>query len=171
MEPPSRPSPGGAGPGRDEAATSVAGISAAEILVVDARWRRLVPQLTRLVGRAAAAGGGAGTVVLDRDLRVRQLNARHRGRNRSTNVLTFENRHGPLGAAPGGDIVLALETVRREARAAGRPAAHHLAHLVVHGALHLRGADHGAAGDARRMELLEARILHRLRVPNPWRRS
>ena len=140
-----------------------------EILVIDPRWRRLVPGLLRLVRRAAAAGGGAGTVVLDRDLRVRRLNARHRGRNSATNVLTFENRPTLPEADAGGDIVLALETVRREARAAGRRPAHHLAHLVVHGALHLRGHDHHAAGDARRMEMREARILHALGVPNPWK--
>jgi probable rRNA maturation factor len=137
----------------------------AEILIVDPRWRRLVPQVARLARRAAAAAGGAGVVMLDRDLRVRRLNARHRGRNKPTNVLTFENPPG----IPGGDIVLALETVRREARAAGRRPAHHLAHLVVHGALHLRGHDHHGAGEARRMEMEEARILHALGVPNPWK--
>jgi probable rRNA maturation factor len=61
--------------------------------------------------------------------------------------------------------------VGREAVAAGRRTAHHLAHLVVHGALHLRGHDHHGAGEARRMEMAEARILHRLRVPNPWKRA
>ncbi len=135
------------------------------VLVVDARWRRLVPQVERLVRRAAIAAGGAGAVVLDRDLAVRRLNARHRRRNKPTNVLTFET---PAGI-PGGDIVLALETVRREALAAGRRPRHHLAHLVVHGALHLRGHDHDGVGGARRMEMQEARILHRLRVPNPWK--
>jgi probable rRNA maturation factor len=45
-----------------------------------------------------------------------------------------------------------------------------MAHLVVHGALHLRGYDHHEAGDARRMEMAEARILHLLGVPNPWKR-
>ncbi len=135
------------------------------VLVVDSRWRRLVPQVERLVRRAAIAAGGAGAVVLDRDLAVRRLNARHRRRNKPTNVLTFES---PAGI-PGGDIVLALETVRREALAAGRRPHHHLAHLVVHGALHLRGHDHDGAGGARRMEMQEARILHRLRVPNPWK--
>ncbi len=191
MEPPSRSSPGGASPGRGGNAASpkilvsgilvpeilVPEILVPEILVVDARWRRLVPRLARLVRRAAAAGGGAGTVVLDRDLRVRRLNARHRGRNCSTNVLTFENPGGAPGAGPGagpvaglgGDIVLALETVRREAQAAGRLPAHHLAHLVLHGALHLRGHDHHGAGEARRMELREARLLRRLGVPNPWK--
>ena len=133
--------------------------------MVDRRWRRMVPGAAALVLRAAAAGGGADTVVLGRDRQVRRLNSRHRGRNKTTNVLTFDNPSG-IG---GGEIILALETVCREAVAAGRPPAHHLAHLVVHGALHLRGHDHHRAGEARRMEMREARILHRLRVPNPWK--
>jgi probable rRNA maturation factor len=108
-------------------------------------------------------------VVLSSDLAVRRLNWSHRRRNKPTNVLTFEAMGGPAGYL-GGDIVLALETVRREAAAAGRHPAHHMAHLVVHGALHLRGYDHHEAGDARRMEMAEARILHLLGVPNPWKR-
>jgi probable rRNA maturation factor len=68
-------------------------------------------------------------------------------------------------------MILALGVVRREAAAESRRPAHHLAHLVVHGALHLAGYDHLAAGEARRMEQAEARILHRLRVPNPWKRA
>ncbi|WP_419731158.1 rRNA maturation RNase YbeY [Lichenicola sp.] len=136
-----------------------------EVLIVDRRWRRLVPDVARLARLAAIAGGGAGSVVLDNDLAIRRLNARHRGRNKPTNVLTFETPRG----VPGGDIILALETVRREAIAAGRQPRHHLAHLVVHGALHLRGHDHHGVGEARRMEMQEARILHRLGVPNPWK--
>ncbi len=131
------------------------------VLVADPAWRRMVPQVERLAARAAMAAGGVGTVVLASDGAVKRLNARHRGRNKPTNVLTFE----------GGDVVLAAGVVRREAAAAGRRTAHVLAHLVVHGALHLRGHDHGGAGEARRMELREARILHGLRVPNPWRRA
>ena len=121
----------------------------------------MVPQVERLAARAAAAAGGIGTVVLSSDIEVKRLNARHRGRNKPTNVLTFDS----------GDVILAAGVVRREAQAAGRRAGHVLAHLVVHGALHLRGHDHGGAGEARRMELQEARILHGLRVPNPWRRA
>jgi probable rRNA maturation factor len=125
-------------------------------------------------GTQTGAPGGAlretvtGTiVVLTTDRAVRRLNARDRGRDRPTNVLTYPP------AAPGlpGEIVLALGQVRREAAAAARSPAHHLAHLVVHGALHLAGHDHHHAGEARRMELAEARILHRLRVPNPWKRT
>jgi probable rRNA maturation factor len=135
--------------------------------MIEARgWNKLVPSASRLASRAAHAAGGAGTVVLSSDRAVKRLNMRHRRRNKPTNVLTFE----PLRGFVGGDIVVALETVRREAAAAGRSPAHHLAHLVVHGALHLQGHDHHAAGEARRMEMAEARILHRLGIPNPWKR-
>jgi probable rRNA maturation factor len=91
-------------------------------------------------------------VVLASDAAVKRLNARHRGRNKPTNVLTFESG-----------------VVEREARAAARRPSHHLAHLVVHGALHLRGHDHDVPGAARRMEMEETRLLHRLGVPDPWR--
>lgn len=135
------------------------------IVVADRRWHRLVPGAGRLAARAAAAAGGAGAVVLTSDAVVRRLNARHRGRDQPTNVLSFE----PPAGLCGGDVLLAEGVVRREAARAGRPPAHHMAHLVVHGCLHLRGLGHDAAGDARRMERAEARILHRLRVPNPWK--
>jgi probable rRNA maturation factor len=139
--------------------------SAAEIIVEDAAWRRLIRDPAAVAARAAAAAGTSATVVLASDARVKQLNALHRGRNKPTNVLTFE----PAGPGIAGDIILALGTVRREAAAAGRRPAHHLAHLVVHGALHLDGHDHHGAGEARRMEMAETRILRRLGLPNPWR--
>jgi probable rRNA maturation factor len=135
------------------------------IQIAEPRWRRLVPRADVLVRRAARAAGGAETIVLASDTAVKRLNARHRRRNKPTNVLTFE----PASGMAGGDIVLALGVVEREARAAHRPPGHHLAHLVVHGCLHLAGHDHGEAGAARRMEMQEARILHRLGVPNPWK--
>ena len=141
-------------------------MTGASILVEAPGWRRLIRAAERIAARAAEAAGGAGTVVLSSDRAVKRLNARHRRRNKPTNVLTFE----PMRGFAGGDIVLALETVRREAAAAGRRPAHHLAHLVVHGALHLRGHDHHQAGEARRMEMAEARILQRIGVPNPWKR-
>jgi len=129
--------------------------------VDDPAWRGALRGAEAIAIRAAAAAGG-GAVVLASDAVVKGLNHRHRGRNKPTNVLTFDESR---------EIILALGTVRREARAAGRRAGHHLAHLVVHGALHLRGHDHHHPGDARRMEMAEARILRRLRVPNPWRNA
>jgi probable rRNA maturation factor len=140
----------------------------AEIILEDPSWRRALPSVARLVSRAVAAGGGAGSVLLSSDRRVRALNRLHRGIDKPTNVLTFEPAGGP-GEASGGDIVLAFGVVRREAATGGKNLARHLAHLVVHGALHLRGEDHLQAGEARRMEMAEARILRRLGVPNPWK--
>jgi len=111
--------------------------------------------------------GAQANIVLSSDRVVRRLNARDRGQNKPTNVLTYA---APASGMPG-EIVLALGTVLREAAAAGRRPGHHLAHLVVHGALHLSGHDHHHPGDARRMEQAEARLLHRLRVPNPWKHT
>ncbi len=137
-----------------------------EVIVAEPRWRRVVPDASRIAARAARAGARAGlTIVLADDRTVRRLNARDRGRNRPTNVLTYDP---PAPGLPG-QIVLALGAVRREAAEAGRRPSHHLAHLVLHGALHLAGHDHHHPGDARRMEMAEARLLRRIGVPNPWR--
>jgi probable rRNA maturation factor len=130
---------------------------------MDPAWRRVVPRVHALVFRAARVAGIAASIVLADDRLVRDLNARHRGRNKPTNVLTYE--------LPEPTLVLALGVIRREAAAAGRRVAHHLAHLIVHGALHLRNHDHHHPGDARRMEMAESRLLHRLGVPNPWKRA
>jgi probable rRNA maturation factor len=142
------------------------------VIVEDTGWHRLVHNAQAVAARAAAAARTGATVVLASDAHVKRLNARHRGRNAPTNVLTFEpSGPAPGAAGQGGDIILALGTVRREAAAEGRRASHHLAHLVVHGALHLRGHDHHGAGEARRMEMEETRILRRLGLPNPWRHA
>ena len=150
MEPPSSQPPEPDGP-------------AIAVIVADPAWHRLVPRAGALVKRAARAAGMHGTIVLGSDLMVRVLNARHRGRNKPTHGLTYEE--------PASEIILAYGVVRAEAAAQNRRPAHHLAHLVVHGALHLAGKDHHHPGDARRMEMAESRILSRIGVPNPWKRA
>ncbi len=153
------------GEGGSPGPAAAAGVT---ILVLDPRWRRLVAAPERLVRRAAATlprGEDGVTIVLASDRMVRRLNARHRGRDKPTNVLTFP----PAGAGLPGEIVLARGMVEREARAAGRPASCHLAHLAIHGLLHLAGHDHHQPGEARRMEMAEARALARLGIANPWR--
>ncbi len=164
MDPSSRPIPAKAGLHEPPDVT---------VIVADPAWRSWLRNPESVAhraalaagGRATIAGHGAVTIVLDSDTTVKRLNATHRDRNKPTNVLTFDP------AAPGmpGEIILALGTIRREANAAGRRLADHLAHLVIHGMLHLRGHDHALAGPARRMEQAEARLLHRLRRPNPWK--
>jgi probable rRNA maturation factor len=156
MDPSPRPNP---------AAVPLAGAAGIQITVDDPAWRRSIPRAEAIARRAARLLIGSVSVVLTSNRAVRRLNAAHRGRNAPTNVLTYEP------ALPGlpGEIFLARETVLREARAAGKRPADHLAHLVVQGIFHLAGHDHDHAGDARRMERAETRVLHRLRRPDPWR--
>jgi probable rRNA maturation factor len=136
-----------------------------QVTVAAPGWRRAVKNPEQVAVRVLRSLGSAAEVVLADDRAVRRLNARYCGRDKPTNVLTFSP------AAPGlpGSIVVALGTVRREAVAAGKRPAQHLAHLVAHGCLHLAGCDHQAAGAARAMEMAETRALARLGVPNPWR--
>ncbi len=133
------------------------------VIVIDPDWHRFVPRVTMIALRAVAIAGVQARIILASDRLTRDLNARHRGKNKPTNVLTYES--------PAQEIILSLGVIRREAAAAGKSVAHHLAHLIVHGALHLLGFDHDHPGDARRMEMEESRLLHRIGVPNPWRRA
>lgn len=94
----------------------------------------------------------------------RRLNRTYRGKDSPTNVLSFPYQRRPLQ----GDIVLCAPVVRREAREQGKPLPAHWAHLIVHGALHLRGYDHIKIPDARRMEARERAILARFRIADPY---
>ena len=91
----------------------------------------------------------------------RALNRRFRRRDYATNVLSF-----PYGHA--GDIVLCHPVIAREARAQGKSVRAHYAHLVVHGALHLRGHEHNDKTSAKRMEAAEVRLLARLGFGDPY---
>jgi len=101
-----------------------------------------------------------------------RLNARFRGRDHATNVLSFPATPLPPPAgrrAPLGELVICPRVLRQEARAQARSLRAHWAHLVVHGALHLVGYDHEQAADARRMERREITVLQRLGFANPYR--
>lgn len=109
-------------------------------------------------------------IVLADDSAIRQLNRVWRGVDAATNVLAFPARR--IGGEPLiGDIVLAYETIAEEAGAQGKPFTHHVAHLAVHGFLHLLGYDHVRDADAEAMERLEREVMRRLAIPNPYRRS
>jgi probable rRNA maturation factor len=110
-------------------------------------------------------------IVLTDDSAIRVLNRDWRGVDAPTNVLSFPALHA--GGAPRfiGDIVLAYETIAGEARAERKPFAHHIAHLAVHGFLHLLGYDHVRTKDAEAMEQLERDILRRLGIPDPYCRA
>ena len=101
----------------------------------------------------------------------RRLNARYRGRNRPTNVLSFPTSTAPLpppAASPLGDLVICPRIVRAEAHGQRKSVRAHWAHLVVHGALHLIGYDHERPRDAQRMERREIAVMKRLGFANPY---
>ena len=98
----------------------------------------------------------------------RALNRAYRDRDYATNVLSFGYDAALPGQTLTGDIVLCAPVLRREARAQGKALAAHVAHLTVHGALHLQGHDHQSARPAARMEALEKRILAQLGFPDPY---
>lgn len=115
--------------------------------------------------------GGEVSVLLADDAAVRVLNRDWRGIDKPTNVLSFPAQASKLEGIPPllGDIAIAYETLAREAADEGKPVLHHLAHLVVHGYLHLMGYDHQTDSEAQAMEALEREILRALRIPDPYR--
>ena len=167
------------------------------VVVRDSAWREALGEAAQIARRAARAalrhgeGPEAGpaprsapqvgpppaaelTVVLADDRLTRSLNRKYRRQDKATNVLSFAGLDGPSEAGPEtprllGDVVLARETVFEEARAQDKAPGDHLAHLVVHGVLHLLGFDHETAGQAEAMESLECAALADLGIADPYR--
>jgi probable rRNA maturation factor len=139
------------------------------VVLLDSAWRKALPGVERLVRKAARAATvnrkRSLTVALADDRRVRVLNSRDRKKDKPTNVLSYPSgERGHLG-----DVVLARQTVWREAKSQGKTPADHVTHLVVHGTLHLLGYDHETGdADAERMEALERRILAKLGIADPY---
>lgn len=138
--------------------------------VRDARWKKsLRPYRKTIIDACHTALSvckvkqGELAVVLADDGFVQQLNATYRGKNNPTNVLSFEGEDESLG-----DIVLAFETIEKEAEDQKKSFRNHSTHLAVHGVLHLLGYDHMKRNEANRMEALEIKILKKLGVANPY---
>lgn len=111
------------------------------------------------------------SLVFTDDAAIRELNSDWRDKDKPTNVLSFPAFTLKPGQKPGpmlGDIVIARETVAREASDEEKSFDHHLTHLVVHGFLHLLGYDHLSDAEAEEMEGLERKILARLAIPDPY---
>lgn len=111
------------------------------------------------------------SLVFTDDEAIREINAEWRGKDKPTNVLSFPAFPVEPGKMPGpmlGDIVIARETVEREAADLEKSSEEHLTHLLVHGFLHLFGYDHIENDEAERMETLETRILATLGLSDPY---
>ena len=156
---------------------------AVDIRVEDERWYGIAADPCAIVENAARAAIGDGprvrseiSVVLGDDELVQGLNRDYRDADRPTNVLSFALTDGDDGAqARGscgpvmlGDVVLAYDTVAREADEQAKSPRDHTLHLVVHGVLHLIGYDHGTEAEARVMERMEQRVLATLGVADPY---
>jgi probable rRNA maturation factor len=120
--------------------------------------------LERRAGRLAPKGEAVLTILLAGDPELQALNLKFRKKDRPTNVLSFP-------AADEfyiGDIALAYQTIRAEARAQKKRFSHHAAHMAVHGVLHLLGFDHKKKSEAQDMERRETMLLSKLKIAPPY---
>lgn len=111
------------------------------------------------------------SLVFTDDANIRTINAKWRHIDKATNVLSFPAFPIQPGQQPGpilGDIVIARETVQREAQEENKSFDDHLSHLIVHGLLHLTGYDHQNDDEAEQMESLERKILASLGISDPY---
>lgn len=138
-------------------------------------WRRAAERAVAAavdVAELDVPVGAELSLVLTDDAAIRDLNREHRGKDKATNVLSFPGFDPDEAPEPLlGDIVIAYETVAREAAEEAKPIADHFCHLVVHGMLHLFGYDHETDDDAEVMEAEERRVLARLGIADPYRDS
>ncbi len=142
--------------------------------VEDDSWRKLA-DIEAVVSRAIKAvlprDQRSIDVVLTNDTEIQAINKEWRGFDKPTNVLSFPSPEMPVPqgeVAHLGDLVLAYETMAREAKEAEKPLAEHVTHLVVHGTLHLLGFDHEDDAEAEVMEQKERDILAGLGLADPY---
>lgn len=142
-----------------------------DVLTQDENW----PDVRALIEHAVTAALTVAcfnestelSIVLSNDALIQDLNKQYRGKDKPTNVLSFpQDDEFSLG-----DIVLALETIQREAEEQKKEFNDHLMHLIVHGTLHLLGHDHKEDSEAEKMESLEVKILDDIGVENPYEDS
>jgi probable rRNA maturation factor len=117
-----------------------------------------------MLGPVGAEGPCELSILFTNDRAMRELNAKWRRKDKPTNVLSFPQASGAML----GDIVLAAETLAREAALADKPLEDHMAHLIIHGFLHLLGYDHEDEAEAEKMEQLERAALARIGIADPY---
>lgn len=143
------------------------------ILTHSPRWKGLGPTVKRACEAALKALAVphkklSVTLVLSNDAEIRTLNKNYRRKDKPTNVLSFPDGTMLNGVKQLGDVVLAYETIAREAAEQGKKLKDHLTHLTIHGVLHLLGYDHESENDAEIMETLEIAILSSMAIANPY---
>lgn len=131
---------------------------------------QIVREAVIATATALSTADGEVSIVLTDNSTIATLNREWRGIDKPTNVLSFPaSGHKASGGAHFlGDIVIAYETLVRECDDEDREFLHHLAHLTVHGFLHLIGYDHQTDTQAEEMEGLESKIMTRMNMPDPY---
>lgn len=152
-----------------------------DIRIASSGWRAALPNPAAAVRRAAVAALKAElpakartslSILLTDDAEMRKLNAGWRAKDKPTNVLSFPAENAVDPARPPaylGDVALGLATCKREAREQKKTLADHVAHLTVHGVLHLIGYDHMDDDQAEAMEPLETEILAGMGIADPYK--
>lgn len=159
-----------------------------------ANWNRAFSAYKKKINQAAACAFAMAkkpaafndktfdiNIILTTDANIKKINKNYRGKDKATNVLSFPqfNFDKPVKKSelaifpsdmsiPLGDIILANQTIKREAKAEGKEFEDHVIHLIVHGVLHLLGHDHMTDKDAKKMEKLELKVMEALDYPNPY---
>ncbi len=144
------------------------------ILTHDARWKGLGPTVKRAAEAVLAKQKQKKVtlaIVLSDDAEVQALNRDYRKKNKPTNVLSFPDGSADEGIKNLGDVVMSYDTMAREAVEQKKKLKHHIAHLTIHGVLHLLGFDHENEKDAHAMESIEISVLKRMGIANPYESS
>jgi probable rRNA maturation factor len=140
-----------------------------EAALADAARARGAPPAARALARSGRRDPVVVSVRAVGSARSRSLNSVYRGKDRPTNVLSFEGPGAmPDGSRILGELVICVPVVAREARAQGKSIESHWAHMTVHGVLHLLGFDHERDREARKMAAREIQILDRLGFSDPY---
>jgi probable rRNA maturation factor len=145
-----------------------------DIQIASSRWdaepgaEQTVRDAIAAAAAAVEADEGEVSVVLTDDAAIRILNRDWRKIDKATNVLSFPAPDNAAGEKMFGDVVIAYETLVRECSEEDRIFLHHLAHLTVHGFLHLIGYDHETDSQADAMEALESTIMIAMKRPDPY---
>ena len=134
--------------------------------VHDQRWNKYKIDFEKIANTAVSGvhKNSEVSIVLVDDSEIHELNKNYRGMDKPTNVISFELGDDVLL----GDIFISLDTVKRESKDAGISVPEHVAHMVVHGMLHLQGFDHITDAEAKIMESKEVEILKKLGYKNPY---
>ncbi len=139
------------------------------------KWENKIPNIKKLSDKVIAKTfkkikhpikkGMEVNVMLTNDKEIQIFNKEYRGKNKPTNVLSFETGDEILL----GDIVMSIDTLLKEAKEQKITVSDHYAHLLCHGMLHLLGFDHIEEDEANEMEFFEIEILKELKIANPYK--